>query len=126
MSEGVREEERLPPINMIGVGGSGVTEGVNGVPGVSTISTISPSVPHNLQQQQQQLPIGLPQSTQASHSTHSSQAATKARNRNPSANGPTVASQADDEKYVNKFREMKFKTRGVMRVSYFIHIIFIY
>ena len=44
-------------------------------------------------------------------------AAVKARNRNPSANGPTVASQADDEKYVAKFRDMKSKTKGLMKVS---------
>ncbi|TIA89335.1 hypothetical protein E3P99_02120 [Wallemia hederae] len=42
-------------------------------------------------------------------------AAVKARNRNPSANGPTVASQADDEKYVAKFRDMKSKTKGLMK-----------
>ncbi|TIB69998.1 hypothetical protein E3Q22_02602 [Wallemia mellicola] len=38
----------------------------------------------------------------------------KARVRNLSANGPTVASQADDEKYILKFRDMKKKTKGLM------------
>lgn len=41
----------------------------------------------------------------------------KARVRNLSANGPTVASQADDEKYILKFRDMKKKTKGLMTVS---------
>lgn len=88
---GVKEESEqysLPPMNVL--------DNVQAMP-----QTVEPGMNPSIAG----MPVQIPAGNQ------------KARVRNLSANGPTVASQADDEKYILKFRDMKKKTKGLMTVS---------